>query len=96
MTWIMLCKRTEDPKLTWLESKFAEAKIPTRRHGHSFHAPILEVQADFLDAAWRILALVDDIPDDEEFWANDPDGCSCSEDRCAFCSVNNVIEEINR
>ena len=69
MDWVMFTKRTDGPKLVWLERVLARVGIPSRRNGHSFHAPILEVPKDKLDAAWEILTPVDDIPDDDERFA---------------------------
>ena len=66
--WITLCKRTEDPKLAWLERRLTEAAIPSRRAGASFHAPILQVNKEDESAAWDILTPVDDLPDDLERW----------------------------
>jgi hypothetical protein len=68
MEWKMLCKRTNDPKLSCLEDMLDEAGIPNRRNGHSFHAPILEVDDRRLDEAWDILTPIDDIPDDDPHW----------------------------
>jgi hypothetical protein len=64
-TWVMFTKRTEDPKLAWLERQLAEAGIPSRRNGTSFHGPILEVHPADLDRAWEILTPVDDLEDDD-------------------------------
>lgn len=66
--WTMFTKRTEDPKLSWLERQLDKAEIPHRRNGASFHAPILEVPFNKLEAAWRILEPVDDVPDDDPRW----------------------------
>lgn len=66
--WEMFTKRTEDPKLAWLERVLTVAGIPHRRNGRSFHAPILEVPRERLDEAWKILSPVDDIPDDDSFF----------------------------
>lgn len=71
--WVRFTKRTEDPKLAWLERKLAEAGIESRRNGYSFHAPVLEVRPRDLDRAWAILSgpldesgrVVDDVPDDD-------------------------------
>ena len=92
--WTMLCKRTEDPKLAWLEAKLTLARIDHRRNGESWHAPILEVDERRIDDAWAILTPVDDIPDDDPMWTDDPDGCSCGEPDgglCAFCLVNGQV-----
>lgn len=73
--WKTLTRRTDDPKLSWLEDRLKAHGIPSRRNGHSFHAPILEVPAEHTEAAWTILDAVvemddgttiplDDIPDD--------------------------------
>ena len=72
MTWTMICKRTEDPKLAFFERLLKERGIPSRRNGASFHAPILEVPDDHHAAAWDILSedvfgdgqRFDDIEDD--------------------------------
>lgn len=71
--WEVLCKRTNDPKLAWLEAQLQTMGIPSRRNGESWHAPILEVPAEHLDRAWKFLGsklgrmrrTVDDIPDDD-------------------------------
>lgn len=63
--WVILCKRTHDPKLAWLERTLTAHGILSRRNGRSFHGPILEVPADLEDKAQLILALVDDMDDDE-------------------------------
>lgn len=68
MKWVTFTRRTEDPKLSWLESQLSSAGILNRRKGHSFHAPILEVPSDELEHAWEILTPVDDIPDDDPRW----------------------------
>jgi hypothetical protein len=73
MKWERFTKRTEDPKLAWLERQLTEAGIQHRRNGASFHAPILEVQADKIDEAWAILTPVDDIPDDDPRWGGNPE-----------------------
>jgi hypothetical protein len=62
--WVMFTKRTEDPKLSWLECELDKKGISSRRHGESFHAPILQVQAKDLDRAWKVLDPVDNIRDD--------------------------------
>lgn len=71
--WVVLCKRTEDPKLLWLEHRLADKGIKFRRRGYSFHAPILEVQQQDEEAAWEILRPVDDLPDDLPRWQQEAD-----------------------
>jgi hypothetical protein len=63
--WEQFTKRTNEPKLSWLEGQLTAHGIPHRRNGESFHAPILEVPPDHLPAAWAILTPVDDVPDDD-------------------------------
>lgn len=73
MEWITFCKRTEDPKLAFIERILTERGIPHRRNGHSFHAPILQVPAEHEETCWQLLdsdyfgdgQRLDDIPDDD-------------------------------
>lgn len=95
--WAMFTKRTEEPKLAWLETKLDASGIPHRRNGWSFHAPILEVPHKRLDDAWKILRPVDDIPDDDPVFVDDVGGCSCGEPEaglCAFCLVDEAVGQI--
>lgn len=68
--WVQLMKRTEDPKLAYLEYRLTKMGIPHRRAGRSFHAPILQVEAKFAEAAWALLGerrgrySLDDVRDD--------------------------------
>lgn len=62
--WVMFTKRTNEPKLSWLERQLDAARIPHRRAGESWHAPITQVPAAFLEPALAILRPVDDTPDD--------------------------------
>jgi hypothetical protein len=64
--WVRLTKRTNNPKLAWLQKRLAEAGIASRRNGRSFHAPIMEVRMKDLEDAWEILRPIDDIPDDDK------------------------------
>lgn len=63
--WNLFTKRTNDPKLAWLEAQLLAAGIKARRNGESWHAPILEVKERDMTRAWEILSPVDDIPDDD-------------------------------
>lgn len=87
--WVVLCKRTNDPKLSWLEKRLLEEGIVSSREGFSFHAPVLWVRKEDEAAANAVLDPVDDIPDDDPqfdidvplFWsaedaagAHEPDG----------------------
>lgn len=44
--WAALTRRTNDPKLAWIEQRLTERGISFQRRGDSFHAPILEVPVD--------------------------------------------------
>jgi hypothetical protein len=68
--WVLFTKRTEEPKLCWLENKLSAARIHWRRAGESFHAPIVEVRKRDLDRAWDILDKVDEVPDDAPRFRN--------------------------
>lgn len=71
--WVLFTKRTDDPKLGWIERQLTLRGIPSHRAGESFHAPILEVPEAYSDAAWALLnervpgrrKRVDDIADDD-------------------------------
>jgi hypothetical protein len=84
MKFETLCKRTEDPKLSYIESILTNKGIYHRRLGESFHAPILEVSSNKADEAWQVLNLqgrkdlnlavsfgvdLDSIPDDHQCFA---------------------------
>ena len=56
MTWETSCKRTNDPKLRYIEGMLDKQGIPHRRNGRSFHAPILQVPRQHADAAWEMLS----------------------------------------
>ena len=64
-TWTLFTKRTNDPKLKYLEARLDDAGIPHRRMGR---APILEVHRNRLDDAWELLDPIDDVPDDDPRW----------------------------
>lgn len=72
--WTMFTKRTNDPKLAWIERQLDIIGVPYRRNGESFHAPILEVSLFDLEKAETILSrrigryTVDDIRDDHPRW----------------------------
>lgn len=63
--WIVLCKRTEHPKLGWLARKLGAAGIANKIEGQSFHAPLLWIKAEDEDRALKILDPIDNIPDDD-------------------------------
>ena len=76
--WEILCKRTEDPKLAWIERELDKLSIPHRRNGRSWHADhILEVPEVHSEAANAILMrkvgrwTIDDIRDDHPRWNRD-------------------------
>ena len=64
--WMRLCKRTKDPKLQWLEDRFAAEGIRSQRFGSSWHAPLLWVHRDDHERAGAILGPIDDMPDDHK------------------------------
>jgi len=76
--WVTFCKRTNDPKLHYLEQMLAARGIPSRRNGESWHAPILEVPTEFESDAWDMLGeeltpgdgRLDDMPDDHPAFAS--------------------------
>jgi hypothetical protein len=68
---VTFTRRTDDPKLSWLERKLDQAGIAHRRMGFSFHAPILEINEQDMAAAWAILGPVDDIEDDDPRFLED-------------------------
>lgn len=68
--WHLFCKRTNDPKLAFIEYLLDMSGIPNRRNGHSFHAPILEVPKNRLAHACYILDPIDDMDDDDEEFVN--------------------------
>jgi hypothetical protein len=70
-TMVQFTKRTNDPKLSWLEDQLDKAGIEYKREGESFHAPILYVEESREDDAWAILNPVDDIPDDDPQFLHD-------------------------
>ena len=88
--WATFTRRTNDPKLAWIENALAEMGIPSQRSGHSFHAPILQVPVEYIHQADAWLAspfdgetdertgktiTVDDMPDDDPvFGGNTEDG----------------------
>lgn len=77
--WSVLCRRTNDPKLAFLERELTRRGIASRRDGHSFHAPILLVKEEDHEAAWNLLGedffgdgtRLDDIDDDNPVFAED-------------------------
>ncbi len=66
--WTQFTKRTNDPKLGWIERCLADVGIPSRRHGASWHAPILQVPAWAEERADTFLRTIDDIEDDHEMF----------------------------
>lgn len=77
--FVLFTKRTEDPKLSYLEWRLTQAGIPHRRNGESFHAPIMEVDEARFDDAEDILlekrgkVCLDEIEDDAaEFHGFEP------------------------
>jgi hypothetical protein len=67
--WVTFTRRTEDPKLRYIEKRLDEMGIPHRRNGASMHAPILQVPQEREADAWALLnqkiggVELDEIPD---------------------------------
>jgi hypothetical protein len=55
LKWVRFTKRTDDPKLAYLERRLDGMGVPHRRNGFSFHAPIMEVPEAFLERADAML-----------------------------------------
>lgn len=72
--WVTFTRRTADLKLSWLERALTARNIPNRRHGESAHAPILQVPAGKLDAAWEILTPELDEREDDDLTFSNPQG----------------------
>jgi hypothetical protein len=77
--WVQFTKRTNEPKLLWLERQLKGRGIRYQRNGDSFHAPILEVPKHLLDDAWKMLTPVDRVADDDPRWEKEMQNmCSCA------------------
>lgn len=63
--FVQFTKRTNDPKLEWLQRELARKGINSVRDGYSWSAPILMVRQNDLDKAWDVLDPVDDVDDDD-------------------------------
>jgi hypothetical protein len=78
--WVTFTRRTEDPKLAYIERRLTELGIEHRRAGSSRHAPILQVPEDKINEAWALLdeevtrgdgtvTRLDDIADDDPMFS---------------------------
>ncbi len=54
--WVLFTKRTNEPKLSYLEARLDQAEIKHKREGKSFHAPCLYIEEQGQDRAWAILS----------------------------------------
>lgn len=72
--WVSFCRRTCDPKLSFIEAWLDSLVIPHRRRGYSAHGPILEVPDLEYERAYDEILLAesdswegifDDVPDDD-------------------------------
>ncbi len=61
--WVTFTRRTDDPKLSWLERLLDVVVIPHRRNGYSWHAPIMQVPSDKHDECWELLNIEVTMPD---------------------------------
>lgn len=79
--WVTFTRRTDDPKLRYLEARLDAMGIAHRRSGESWHAPIMEVPEADHDRAWALLGeqvdmgdgttkRLDDIDDDDALFAD--------------------------
>lgn len=88
--WKMLTKRTDDPKLSWIERQLDRAGIAHRRNGNSFHAPIMEVEEARFPFALRMLDPIDDVEDDDPRFtdpvADEERGRCCNFAKSAPCA----------
>lgn len=81
-SWVMVCKRTDDPKLAWIEEQLDVRGIPHKRGWPSFHADatlwvpkkgegvvteILLTPAPGRFRRWY--KVIDDMPDDHRLFA---------------------------
>lgn len=84
INWVTFCRRTDDPKLSYIEALLTDRGIPHRRAGWSRHAPILQVPKANESECWRLLAMparktfnlpvrhgvmLDEVPDDHACFA---------------------------
>ncbi|CAM6053495.1 unnamed protein product [Sphagnum tenellum] len=76
--WVTFCKRTEDPKLAWIEHQLDLLGLPHKRDGSSFHAShVLKVLASDEEQANTVLMrrigryTVDDVRDDHPRWTRE-------------------------
>jgi len=86
MKWVLFTKRTDDPKLAYIERRLDALGIPHRRNGYSFHGPVLEVPEADEERAWEVLServdvsrggraytrQLDDIADDHPIFRTTP------------------------
>lgn len=64
--WAMLTKKTNGPKLRWLEYRLEDEGIPWRKEPGD--TPILSVPFEKVEAAWEILEPVDEVPNEDSRW----------------------------
>lgn len=66
--WTVFIRRTNNPKIEWLEEQLDALEIPHRRHGNLFHVPILEVPENKLASAQILLDSIDNTSDDDPWF----------------------------
>ena len=79
--WVAFCRRTNDPKLRFIEAWLDNLGVEHRRNGKSFHAPILEVPEDQHDFCYEQILMAhdeqygifDERPDDDPMFAEHAD-----------------------
>lgn len=76
--WVVFTRRTNEPKLRWIQRQLFGRGIVWRHNGDSAHAPIIEVLKSDLEKAWEFLDPVDNIADDDPRWEQElAEMCSC-------------------
>lgn len=72
--WVAFTRRTNEPKLKFIEGWLDNLQIPHRRNGASYHAPILEVPSTEYEVAYTEILMAesdswqgifDDVEDDD-------------------------------
>jgi hypothetical protein len=72
---VMVCKRTNDPKLAAFQQRLWNLGIKSWRDGESWHAPLLWVRAEDEAAANTALNEIDEIEDDDPRWLAELEPC---------------------
>lgn len=72
INWKAITRRTDDPKLAWIERRLDEHNIPhMRSQVASWHAPILLVPEDRATQAGDLIWRIDHVDDQDPRWEQD-------------------------